>query len=275
MWGTSARARGALGALVMAAMWALATSGVAGQMSCDEDWGDGDRERFCEVREQTLPSLGSIDLDAGQNGGISVEGWDRDEIRLRAKVWANAPSLAQAQTVVEDIRIEVSGSRIEADGPEQRRKENWGVSFELMVPRNTDLNLETMNGGIAISNVESRTRFKAVNGGVHLERMAGSVEGRTTNGGIRIALDGREWDGSGLDVRTTNGGVSLTIPDGYSAQLETGTVNGSIEVDFPVTVRGRIGREIRTTLGEGGATVRAMTTNGGVKILESEGARVR
>jgi hypothetical protein len=48
--------------------------------------------------------------------------------------------------------------------------------------------------------------------------------------------------------------------------LETGTTNGRINVEFPITVQGTIGRRIETTLGSGGARLRAVTTNGGVTI---------
>jgi hypothetical protein len=65
---------------------------------------------------------------------------------------------------------------------------------------------------------------------------------------------------------TSNGGVHLLIPSSYSAQLETGTTNGGIDIDFPVTVRGRIGRRITTELGRGGPLIRAITTNGGVDV---------
>jgi len=266
MWGTSVKARTAVAGLLLSLLWAVAVSAAAGQTTCDDDWSDGDRERWCEMREQSLPVTSRIDIDAGANGGISVEGWDRDRIELRAKVWAYASSESRAEAMVDDIRIEVSNGRIQADGPDQRRRESWGVSYELRVPRDTDLDLETLNGGIGITNVNGDTRFRAVNGGVHLERMAGRVEGRTTNGGLHVELDGDRWDGRGLDVRTTNGGVTLRIPEGYSADLETGTVNGGIDVDFPVTVQGRIGRTLNATLGDGGPPVKVATTNGGVRI---------
>ena len=58
--------------------------------------------------------------------------------------------------------------------------------------------------------------------------------GTTQNGGVNVRLDGSRWEGEGLDVVTTNGGVSLAIPAGYSAELETGTVNGGIRTDVPV-----------------------------------------
>jgi DUF4097 and DUF4098 domain-containing protein YvlB len=92
------------------------------------------------------------------------------------------------------------------------------------------------------------------------------VHARTTNGGVDVTLTGEKWDGDALDLHSTNGGVRMRVPEDYSARLETRTVNGGVHVDFPVTVQGRIGREISTTLGKGGALVRAETTNGGVHV---------
>ena len=60
----------------------------------------------------------------------------------------------------------------------------------------------------------------------------------------------------------------LDIPRGYNAQLETGTVNGGVNIDFPITVQGSIGHRITTKLGNGGPRIRATTTNGGVRIRE-------
>jgi hypothetical protein len=63
-----------------------------------------------------------------------------------------------------------------------------------------------------------------------------------------------------------NGGVSLVIPRDYNARLETGTTNGGMRVDFPMTVQGLIGKHIHTQLGAGGPLVRVITTNGGVRV---------
>jgi leucyl aminopeptidase (aminopeptidase T) len=43
-------------------------------------------------------------------------------------------------------------------------------------------------------------------------------------------------------------------------------VNGSVDVDFPVTVQGKISKQVALNLGSGGATVKATTTNGGVRL---------
>jgi DUF4097 and DUF4098 domain-containing protein YvlB len=101
---------------------------------------------------------------------------------------------------------------------------------------------------------------------VKIADAGGSMHGRTTNGGVQVALSGSSWDGEGLDVTTTNGGVVLEVPSDFNAHLETGTVNGGVNMDFPVRVQGRLGRDLSTDLGSGGPTIRAKTTNGGVTV---------
>ena len=140
------------------------------------------------------------------------------------------------------------------------------MSYEVFVPRRADLSLETHNGGISISEVNGKIEFTALNGGVVLRKVGGAVRGSTTNGGLVVELSGDRWDGETLDVRTTNGGIVMSIPENYSAHLQTGTVNGGINVDFPVTVQGNINKQLAVNLGSGGATVKAMTTNGGVRV---------
>jgi DUF4097 and DUF4098 domain-containing protein YvlB len=136
------------------------------------------------------------------------------------------------------------------------------------VPNRTSLSLTSSNGGIDISDVDGQIAFRTVNGGVKLTRLAGNVRGRTSNGGVSVDLDGTTWTGDGLDVETNNGGVNMSIPSNYSARLETGTVNGRMNIDFPVTVQGKIGRSIETQLGSGGALLRVRTSNGGVNIRQ-------
>ena len=244
-------------------------------LACRDNWGNDKLVSKCEVKEQTLPATNdTIAVDGRMNGGVSIKGWERNEILLRARIQTAGPSEAAANELAQQVRIETAGSKIFASGPENRTDHWWSVSYEIFVPRRSNLSLKTNNGGISITDVNGRLEFSALNGGVNLKRVGGTVRGGTTNGGLNVELSGERWDGEALDVKTTNGGVSMWIPENYSAHLETGTVNGRLSVDFPVTVQGDITRELAVNLGSGGATIRAMTTNGGVRIRRSEGLRM-
>lgn len=226
---------------------------------------DSSRASYCEVREETIGGAAPLDVDAGANGGIKVIGWDRGDVVVRSIVRGYGETDADARRVVSGVRIETT-SRIRATGPETDRREHWSVQFELHVPRRGQVALRTNNGGISIDDFQGIAEFTARNGGVSLRNVGGEIKGETTNGGLTIDLTGDHWDGMGLDVSTHNGGIKMTVPERYSAELETGTVNGRVSTDFPVMVQGRFDRQLNTTLGSGGVKLRAMTTNGGVTI---------
>jgi hypothetical protein len=44
------------------------------QMTCDNGGHDTERARHCVIREQTLPAIGRLSVDAGRNGGATVKG---------------------------------------------------------------------------------------------------------------------------------------------------------------------------------------------------------
>jgi len=247
------------------------TFGRTADMTCDEvGRGDRDRREFtCEIREETL-SGSTLDVDASPNGGIRVRGWDRGETLVRARVVTYARTESDARALASEVRVTTSGGRVRADGPDNGRTESWSVNFDVQVPRDAQLTLNTVNGGISIYDFRGSARFQARNGGVSLSQIGGDIRGETVNGGVNVDLSGDRWEGAGLDVETRNGGVRMFLPAGYSAELETGTVNGGLNIDFPVTVQGLItgrqNRRITTTLGSGGPRIRAITTNGGVTI---------
>jgi hypothetical protein len=220
------------------------------------------------VLTTTIASAGSLDVQASPNGGIRVEAWDDDRIEVVARLTARASTEEGAEEIAREVVIALDGDRVDATGPRTGRREGWTVSYRVRVPRDTDLSLRTTNGGIEVGDVAGSIDVHAVNGGVTLRDLSGDVRGRTTNGSVEVQLAGARWSGSGLDVQTTNGRVTLVVPEDYSADLDVGTTNGGIEFDFPVTVQGRIGRNMATTLGSGGAPIRARTTNGGVRVVE-------
>ncbi len=231
------------------------------------DWGN--RGRFCEVRQVTINDpASSVRIDAGPNGGVSVFGWDKPTMLVVARIQANGDDDADAKDVASRITLITERGRIESDGPSTHRHQGWSVSYDVYLPKARDLDVSSRNGGVNVDGVKGKLDLGTTNGGIHLTDVAGDVRAETTNGGVSATLSGSTWEGGGLDLRTTNGGVTLEIPKGYNARLETGTTNGGFDVDFPITIQGRLGKRITTTLGTGGAMIRATTLNGGVRIRE-------
>lgn len=239
------------------------------QLTCDNGNYGNERQRFCEVREQTVPGVGRLSIDPVKNGGVTVRGWLRNDVLVRSRVDVWARSDAEARSLAGQVRVDVAAGQVKASGPDSRQDASWSVSYEIFAPQTTDLNLTTLNGGINIADVRGRMEVEAKNGGVRFTRVGGDVSGKTMNGGIQIELAGNTWDGRQLDARTTNGGVTISLPDNYSAHLQTDTVNGSINSDFAVAAPARgetRARTLDTNLGSGGPLIHVSTTNGGIKL---------
>lgn len=236
---------------------------------CRDHWGDDDRPSVCHMIEMSAKATGSLRIDPGTNGGADVEAYDGDEVQVKAYVTTWSGSDADAQALNGQVTITLRNGVLQADGPSSRHSEGWAVLLVVRVPRQQDLDVETMNGPVSVAGVTGTLQLQAVNGPVALDGVSGDVRARLQNGPLTIDLSGTRWTGAGLDAETVNGPVTISIPENYNAVLESGSRNGPLNADIPITVSGRIGRGTQTfstTLGSGGVTLRARTTNGPLTI---------
>jgi DUF4097 and DUF4098 domain-containing protein YvlB len=257
-------------------MGTLALAASAWAQDTDASWLAQCREqrdgqaRYCEVRPISWPAGGPIHVDARPNGGVRITGSDRANLMGSARIQAQADTEAEAQAIAGQITINTSGGTLRAEGPKQASGRSWSTSFVLSVPRQSDLEIDCVNGPVALEGVSGQIRATTVNGPISLRELGGNVQARATNGPVTIVLAGNAWTGAGLDVETRNGPVKMQVPEGYSAQLDVATVNGPLHLGIPVTVQGDlpVGRQrsLVAPIGAGGAPIRAHTTNGPLSI---------
>lgn len=257
---------------------ALALSALATPLAAQEsaaEWaercrrGRDDHRRgvHCEVRELSLAATGRLQADAKPNGGVTVRGWDQNRVRVVAKLQARADTDAEARDLARRVEVQGRDGVLRAEGPRSRGDTHWSISYEVWVPRRTDLELRSTNGGIGVTDVRGRMTLSTTNGGIRLDGVAGDVRGETSNGGLNVRLTGDRWEGERLSLETSNGGISLEIPERYSAQLRASTSNGGLSADgLPVEREGWTRRRIDAQLGRGGAPVELRTTNGGIRV---------
>jgi DUF4097 and DUF4098 domain-containing protein YvlB len=247
----------------------------------DEDWiddcrqGGADRrgrtEVYCDVHQTAARAQGgTITVEGIRNGGISLTGWNRDSMTVSTRVRVTARSQADARATASRVQTTIRGSEITVEGPRNTDDVQWTASVYAMVPQRSDIRAGTSNGPVRVTRITGDIDVTTSNGPLSLENLGGNVRARTTNGPLSITLEGTKWDGSGLEARTSNGPLTISVPEGYNARLETGTTNGPVNLGFPITVVGRVTRDISTNLGAGGATIRATTTNGPLTVRRNK-----
>ncbi len=245
---------------------AAQTSGQSSQDWCRDTGRYNDRdETFCEVRELKGPASGSL-TGSTSNGSMAVTGSSRRDVVVMARVMASAATMDEARALARDVQVTLENGELRTSGPRTERRQSWWVSYRAEVPAAYDLDLDTSNGSVTVTGVRGRIQLESSNGALKLTDLGGRVDARTSNGSVHVQANGSRWEGEGLSVVTSNGTARLDLPDSYNANLVVGTNNGSLNVDFPVTVQGRIGRRLETKLGSGGATLEVRTSNGSVRV---------
>jgi hypothetical protein len=235
-----------------------------------EEWcrdADSRRGQHCEVRVITMrPVAGDLVVDVGANGSIEVNGYDGIDIRVTARVIGRSRDDRRARELAESVEIDTRAGGIRASGPRSMGTDGWSVSVRVQVPVGTALNARTSNGSVRVAETHAPVQVRTTNGSITLADVTGRVEARSTNGTVRASLSSAGTQ-EGMQLRTTNGSIHLELPGHTSARLALSTTNGRIETDLPVTVQGRVSnRQLTGTLGNGGAEIRATTTNGRIRI---------
>jgi DUF4097 and DUF4098 domain-containing protein YvlB len=244
-----------ISSLVMAiAGWAVAGSG------------------YEEIVDQSYPLAvgGRVALE-NVNGDVSIEVWEKDEVRVYAVKSASSTELLSGLEVrvaakKDEVRID---TRYPSTRDSHREHHNsMKVEYTLTVPRTARLDdIDLVNGNLSVVGVEGGISVETVNGHVVVRDCAGDAEIGTVNGGIEARID-RLGSGNTLEIESVNGRLELYLASNVGADLRADSVNGRLENDFGIEVRrGKfVGSDFNGSVGGGGARVTLETVNGSINV---------
>lgn len=213
----------------------------------------------------------------GINGGIEASGASGGEVTLRAvkKGKKSDPSEVKIEVVEHAGGVTIcavypssgrpnvctpgEGGRMKVD------KNDVSVRFVVKIPAGVRFVGRTVNGGISAKGIESEAEAHTVNGGIDIEAMS-LAHAETVNGGISARVERASWKET-LALKTVNGGIVVSLPGDAAANVKAATVNGDIETDFPLTVKGKFSRRrIEGSIGGGGPLLEMETVNGAIRL---------
>ena len=235
------------------------------QQTQDWDWqGTVDRGDAIEIK--------------GINGAIKASGSSGSQVTVTAvkKGKKNDPA---------DVRIEVvehsGGVTICAVYPDAKGKKNEcapgdggrlssedndvSVAFTVQVPAGVRLVASTVNGEIEAGGLGADVRATTVNGDVKVST-SGLARATTVNGSIQASMGRADWSGT-TSFNTVNGSITVELPSGASTDVSASTVNGGMETDFALTVKGKFSmKNMKGTIGDGGRELEMETVNGSIRL---------
>ena len=249
----------------------------------DQFWGTPDGPAVASgaaAQEGEFRWTGRIDSgDAieikGVNGDIVAEVADGNTVEVVAEKRSR-------RSDADEVRIEVvehgggvticavypgAGNRCApgAGGRSEVKDNDVRVTFHVRVPEGVDFVGRTVNGDVGAVDMASNLDVSTVNGRLDVET-SGAVQGTTVNGSIHAAMAARDWNGT-LELTTVNGSIELDVADDIDADIEASWVNGGLDTDLPLSVRGRMSRRhAEGSLGRGGPEIELTTVNGSIRI---------
>ena len=120
-------------------------------------------------------------------------------------------------------------------------KRNVHTEFELKLPMNINLNLETAGGDIDVTDIRGESVFRTSGGDLDLENLMGRVEAHTSGGDIDISrIEGLirvHTSGGDIEIMNSNGKFNASTSGGdlefrhLTGNIDAQTSGGSITLD--------------------------------------------
>ncbi|MCD6116591.1 DUF4097 family beta strand repeat protein [bacterium] len=151
-----------------------------------------------EVKTIPLNPGGSVILKANE-GDVVVNTWSKPQIRIKMVKRAWGRNKKEALRNLKKIYVDINSFGDRVIIKEKNRRESsvfhlfeinfhrygWRVDFELTVPKETNVKIESDEGGVKISDVEGEIMVKTDEGDVNLEQIvSNSIQLQADEGSI-------------------------------------------------------------------------------------------
>jgi DUF4097 and DUF4098 domain-containing protein YvlB len=242
-----------------------------------------------QIRVHATAESGGIRLDA-TSSRVSVELSDRygggGDSRFEVTVPIGVRVIARAQSG--DIAISGTGADVDA------RSQSGDIKVEDVANR---LDIGTLSGDIEARAVRGDAQIKSVSGDIRITDFKGDFEGETVSGSIELqnavgrfirshttsgdlTYEGSIDPAGRYELSAHSGDIRLAIPSNSSAQLSVSTWSGTLDSDFPITLRpGEHGigsgqaKRFTFDVGGGAARIDVETFSGDITISSKGSSR--
>ena len=237
-------------------------------INIDNFWPRAEYERTDELNAPLGP--GSTLALENSVGSINIAGLDVTECNVIATISVKAPTEEEAQELAEQIKIELDRDgntlTVRTEKPRTKKRRSISISFDITVPKQTALELESDVSNIQVSNITEKIKAKTDIGKITCKEISGDIDLRADVGTVKVVYSKTAPAACNANITTNVGGIDLTTPPNFSAAVDADTDVGSIRTDLPLTVRGKIGKSLHGTIGSGEGKLYLRTDVGSIRI---------
>lgn len=236
-------------------------------------------------------AISTLTVRTPQNGGVHVQGWNREEYKITACLAAGGQSESEAKATLTRLKLSVNNGQVTVEGPSPR---DWVAYLIIQAPNGAVLDLSSTNGPIGVDDFSGTIQARSTNGPITFREVTGQVRADVENGPIGVSgssgdfhlsaqngpltveLTGSQWSGGEIQGSTQNGPLTLKLPDSYLSSVRVDASKHS-----PVQCRAVQCQTAARTwdrpsvikFGDSEPVIRLSTVNGPVTITSPGGKR--
>jgi DUF4097 and DUF4098 domain-containing protein YvlB len=192
--------------------------------------------------EVHMPRNADLELDTG-DGGIEVS------------------------SLSGNVRLHTSDGGIKATdlvGTIELHSNDGGITVDRL---KGDLKLHTNDGTIGADHLDGKCEVWTNDGSVDVAGRFDFLDVKSNDGSVTTRIESGSQMSGDWRIRADDGGINLALPKDFKANLDVGTDDGHITLDFPVEVQGSLSKSrIRGTLNGGGPALVVHTSDGAVHV---------
>jgi len=255
---------------------------------CDIQIGDWSRAKYERtVQQQTPLALGSTVVAQTSSGSITITGADVADCSVIAQIRVQAPTEEEAREIAEqvEIKLEPVGQTltVKAEKPPRKRRRSISISYDITVPKQTNVECSSSYGAIKLSNIDGDVKGKTSSGSISAEDIQGSAQLETSYGSVTC----RNITGDNIQLKSSSGSIraenivglvnldtsygSITCDDISGGDIKLRTSSGKIKLskasgkDYDLhTSYGSINADELT-----GSSLKLHSSSGGIYVTEA------
>ncbi|GEA08244.1 hypothetical protein KUL42_30050 [Alteromonas sp. KUL42] len=211
-------------------------------------------------------------------GSINIDTHNKDQILVNVSIDGEDENF-EVEFDEHSEGLKISGKRDSSWGWNNRLR----VRFDITVPKQYELDLDTSGGKIEISDITGNIEVRTSGGAIEVGSVIGDVELDTSGGSIKTAaIEGEinaHTSGGSVEVvfakqptknarlHTSGGSIRASFPSNIAIDIDASTSGGRVHSDF--TVDGKVKKQsIRGAINGGGPKVALHTSGGSIRIIE-------
>jgi hypothetical protein len=234
-------------------------------------------ETSTETFDVKLGGQLTVQTDAGS---IKVETHDKATIELRVKVEDKEGDNFSYSHELTNGNLTIIGEIEQNKGWVRNLK----VEFNLLIPENYNVNLNTSGGSlfiedligelnastsggsISVGNIDGDIKLRTSGGSINTDSITGNIDAHTSGGSINVKIDKQLTKDAKLT--TSGGSITAYLISDIQIDIYASTSGGRVKSDFEID--GRVKKmSVKGSINGGGPKLILKTSGGSIKIKES------